>query len=95
MTATVIPKNQRVTLRLNNEAKRTIERAASFEGKTVSKFILTSALASAEQAIHVHETMALNKRDSERFLTRCQNLPNLMLNCFPLLKSTVSALSLP
>jgi len=67
MTATAISKNQRVNLRLNNDAKHTIERAAAFEGKTVSKFILASALASAEQTIHEHETMALNKRDSEAF----------------------------
>ena len=67
MTATAISKNQRVNLRLNNTAKDTIERAASFEGKTVSNFILSSALASAEQTIHEHETMALNKRDADAF----------------------------
>ncbi|MBT3701515.1 MAG: DUF1778 domain-containing protein [Alphaproteobacteria bacterium] len=67
MTATAISKAQRVNLRLNGDAKHTIERAASFEGKTVSKFILASALASAEQTIHEHETMTLNKRDSEAF----------------------------
>ncbi len=44
MTATAISKTQRVNLRLNDDAKYTIERAASFEGKTVSKFILASAL---------------------------------------------------
>lgn len=67
MTATAISKNKRVNLRLNEEAKYAIERAASFEGKTVSKFILASALASAEQTIHEHETMTFNKRDSETF----------------------------
>ena len=67
MTATAISKNQRVNLRLNGDAKRTIERAASFEGQTVNKFILNSALASAEQTIHEHETMTLSKRDAEAF----------------------------
>ena len=67
MTATTISTNKRINLRLNDEAKNAIERAASFEGKTVSKFILASALASAEQTIHEHETMSLNKRDSEAF----------------------------
>ena len=67
MTATAISKNQRVNLRLNDDAKQTIERAASFEGKTVSKFILASALASAEQTIHEHETMTLSKKDAETF----------------------------
>jgi len=67
MTATAISKTQRVNLRLNDDAKQTIERAASFEGKTVSKFILASALASAEQTIHEHETMTLSKQDAETF----------------------------
>ncbi len=67
MTAASVSKNQRVNLRLDAAAKDAIERAASFEGKTVSKFILASALASAEQTIHAHETMALDKRDSEVF----------------------------
>jgi uncharacterized protein (DUF1778 family) len=67
MTATTISTNKRINLRLNDEAKNAIERAASFEGKTVSKFILASALASAEQTIHEHETMSLNKRDSVAF----------------------------
>ncbi len=68
MAVTANSKTQRVNLRLNKDAKHTIERAASFEGQTVSKFILASALASAEQTIHEHETMTLNKRDSEAFL---------------------------
>ncbi len=67
MTATALANTQRVNLRLNDDAKKTIERAASFEGKTVSKFILSSALATAEQTIHNHETMVLNKRDAETF----------------------------
>ncbi len=67
MTATAISKTQRVNLRLNDDAKHTIERAASFEGKTVSKFILASALASAKQTIHEHETMTLSKREAEAF----------------------------
>lgn len=67
MTATAVSKSRRINLRLNDDAKRTIERAASFEGQTVSKFILNSALVSAEQTIHEHETMVLSKRDAEAF----------------------------
>ena len=67
MATPAISKSQRVNLRLNNDTKNTIERAASFEGKTVSKFILASALASAEQTIHEFETIMLNQRDSETF----------------------------
>ena len=44
-----------------------LERAASFEGQTVSKFVLSSALARAEKTIQEHEVMRLNAGDSEAF----------------------------
>ena len=37
-------KRERINLRVKSEAKRLIARAADVEGKTVSHFILTSAL---------------------------------------------------
>jgi uncharacterized protein (DUF1778 family) len=60
-------KNERINLRLHQSAKMLIERAASFEGKTVSSFILSSALASAARTLHEHESMQLNEQDAERF----------------------------
>ena len=38
-----VAKSARVNLRLNETVKRRIEQAASFEGKTVSGFIVSSA----------------------------------------------------
>ncbi|MAZ66922.1 MAG: hypothetical protein CMF25_07410 [Kangiellaceae bacterium] len=67
MSAAKDAKQDRINLRLKHSAKRALERAASFEGKTVSNFILTSALAHAEKTIHEHEVMSLNSRDSEAF----------------------------
>ena len=66
MTATAA-KNERINLRLKRNAKILIERAATFEGKTVSSFILSSALASAEKTIHEHESIQLNEQDAQRF----------------------------
>ncbi len=60
-------KNERINLRLKQSAKNLIERAATFEGKTVSSFILSSALASAEKTIHEHESLQLNEQDAQRF----------------------------
>ena len=60
-------KNERINLRLKQSAKSLIERAATFEGKTVSSFILSSALASAEKTIHEHESIQLNEQDAQRF----------------------------
>jgi uncharacterized protein (DUF1778 family) len=60
-------KDERINLRLKYHAKLMLERAASFEGQTVSKFILNSALNNAEKTIQEHEVMALNTNDSETF----------------------------
>lgn len=67
MNASTDTKQDRINLRLKRSVKRVLERAASFEGKTVSNFILTSALAQAEKTIHEQEIMSLNSRDSEAF----------------------------
>ena len=61
-------KSERVNLRLKTTAKRRIEQAASFEGMTVSGFILSSALEKAEKTIQDHETMVLSRPDAEAFL---------------------------
>jgi uncharacterized protein (DUF1778 family) len=66
MSATA-SKNERINLRLKQSAKNFIERAATFEGKTVSSFILASALASAEKTIHEHGFTRLNEQDAQRF----------------------------
>lgn len=66
MTATTT-ENERINLRLKQSAKNLIERAATFEGKTVSSFILSSALASAEKTINEHESIQLNEQDAQRF----------------------------
>ena len=67
MDAAIQNKNERINLRLKSSAKSLIERAASFEGKTVSHFILTSALEKAEKAVQKHEIMTLNEKHSRIF----------------------------
>lgn len=67
MSTATDTKQERINLRLQDSAKRTLERAASFEGKTVSHFILSSALAHAERTIHEHEILRLNEHDAEAF----------------------------
>jgi len=68
MDAATQNKNERINLRLKSSAKRLIERAAGFEGKTVSHFIMTSALEQAEKPVQKHEVMSLNAKNSRMFL---------------------------
>ena len=60
-------KNERINLRVKSSAKRLIVRAAGFEGKTISHFILTSALKCAEETVQEHQIMELNAKDSRTF----------------------------
>jgi uncharacterized protein (DUF1778 family) len=67
MDAAAQNKSERINLRLKSSAKSLIERAASFEGKTVSHFIVTSALEQAEKTVQKHETMTLKAKKSRKF----------------------------
>jgi uncharacterized protein (DUF1778 family) len=67
MNAATQNKYERVKLRLKSNAKHLIERAASFEGKTVSQFILTSASEQAQKTVQEHEVVTLNAKNSRLF----------------------------
>jgi uncharacterized protein (DUF1778 family) len=67
MSSTTQTKDERINLRLKYHAKLMLERAASFEGQTISKFVLNSALSRAEKTIQEHEVMVLNANDSMTF----------------------------
>jgi len=67
MSSITRTKDDRINLRLKHSAKLKLERAASFEGQTISKFVLSSALARAEETIQEQEITSLNRKDSEDF----------------------------
>jgi len=67
MDAATQNKNERINLRVKSSAKRLIARAADFEGKSVSHFILTSALKRAEETVQKHQMMTLNTKNSRAF----------------------------
>ena len=67
MDAATQNKNERINLRVKSSAKRLIASAADFEGKTVSHFILTSALKRAEETVRKHQMMTLNAKNSRAF----------------------------
>ena len=60
-------RNERINLRVKSSAKRLLTRAADFEGKTISHFILTSALKRAEETVQEHQMMTLNTKNSRTF----------------------------
>lgn len=67
--------SERINLRLSETAKRRIERAASSEGKTVSSFIVSSALEVADRTIDRHEALALARDDALLFFDALADPP--------------------
>ncbi|MCY4362767.1 MAG: DUF1778 domain-containing protein [Gammaproteobacteria bacterium] len=65
MSSVTQTKDDRINLRLRHDTKLMLERAAGFEGQTVNKFVLGSALAHAEKIIKKHQVMQLYAGNSE------------------------------
>ena len=67
MAQTAGLKHDRVHLRLDARAKRKLEQAAAYEEMTVSRFVLTNAVAAAERVIEAHEKIVLSATDWDAF----------------------------
>jgi uncharacterized protein (DUF1778 family) len=80
-TATVpLPKaarkaSQRIDVRLREEQKSRIERAAEIKGLSVTDFIIQNALEVASRTIREHETWDLKRPDAEAFFSALVNPP--------------------
>lgn len=68
MTTLSETKQERINIRLQSSAKTLLERAAMFEGETVSSFIVSNAIKHARQVIQKHESIVLNETESIAFL---------------------------
>jgi uncharacterized protein (DUF1778 family) len=69
------PKLERLHLRCDAQAKQLLEKAAAYQHETLSAFILTQALASAQQVIETRESIPLTPADFETFLNALENPP--------------------
>ena len=75
MPQTAEIKRDRMHLRLDAKAKRALERAAAYEEKTVSDFVLANAVAAAERVIDAHEKITLSTPDWDVFYDALINPP--------------------
>lgn len=62
-------RTEKLDLRVSSSAKRTLEAAASASNRTVSAFVLESALARADEALADRRTFPLSKAKWSEFLT--------------------------
>ena len=68
-------KQERMHIRLDALAKQTLETAAHYSHKSLSEFVLSYALASANKVISEHENITLNQEDFSIFLDALENPP--------------------
>jgi len=67
MSRTAETKNDRIQMRLDAESKSLLQRAADYRRKTVSEFVLATAMDEAERVIQEHETVTLSGADWKVF----------------------------
>ena len=68
-------KHERVHLRLDARSKRKLERAAAYEETTISRFVLSNAVAAAERVIDARERIVLPATDWDAFHEALLNPP--------------------
>ena len=61
-------KESRLNIRCDERARDLLDKAAGYAHVSVSEFVLTHALASAEQVVRAHEAITLKPKDFRAFL---------------------------
>ena len=61
-------KESRLNIRCDSRTRRLLDKAASYAHVSVSEFVLSHALASAERAVQAHESITLKPKDFQAFL---------------------------
>jgi uncharacterized protein (DUF1778 family) len=61
-------RSARIEARLSSDAKVVIQRAAVISGRSISDFVVSSALEAARETIREHEVIVLSARDSITFV---------------------------
>jgi uncharacterized protein (DUF1778 family) len=75
MTKTAETKDDRLQVRLDMVSKGVLQRAATYQRKTVSQFVLASALEEAEKVIRENEVVGLSAADWTTFFDALTNPP--------------------
>ena len=60
-------KNERLQVRLDARAKAVLRRAAEYSRKSLTQFVLSTALDEADRIIRRHESVTLSNRDWDLF----------------------------
>lgn len=66
--ASTTTKESRLNIRCDQRARELLDKAATYAHVSVSEFVLSHALASAEQVVRTHESITLQPEDFQAFL---------------------------
>jgi uncharacterized protein (DUF1778 family) len=61
-------KESRLNIRCDNHSRQLLDKAANYAHVSISEFVLSNALASAERVVQQHESITLKPKDFEAFL---------------------------
>jgi len=61
-------KDSRLNIRCDARARDLLDKAATYAHVSISEFVLTHALASAEKIVQAHESITLQPEDFQAFL---------------------------
>ena len=67
MESTMLKEN-RLNIRCDSHTRQLLDKAASYVHVSISEFVLSNALASAERVVQEHESITLKPKDFEAFL---------------------------
>jgi uncharacterized protein (DUF1778 family) len=68
-------KTSRIEIRIDAKNKRLLEKAAALKGKSISSYVLSKSLASAQKDIEQVETLVLKDSDQDLFYELVTNPP--------------------
>lgn len=66
--ASTAPKESRLNIRCDSRTRELLDKAATYARVSVSEFVLTHALASAEEVVQAHERITLSPKGFQAFL---------------------------
>jgi uncharacterized protein (DUF1778 family) len=74
-------KESRLNIRCDSHTRQLLDKAANYVHVSISEFVLSNALASAERIVQEHESITLRPKDFEAFLAALDapNKPNAAL----------------
>lgn len=61
-------KESRLNIRCDSRTRQLLDKAAGYTHVSISEFVLSHALASAERVVQTHESITLKQKDFEAFL---------------------------